>query len=152
MASFSMLGERRLGMMVVATLAPKVGWLSRFPLEHPPEELAGIARSLAGQIGYRTRPADAADGFLYDQDYLRYVQSPKAKLATGRLESGPIRFWYRESQDYLEADRLAFRLPGRVTPDDPPMTMGMLAIVLDPQGRLLRFEAIPDVQQLGGCL
>ncbi len=61
-----------------------------------------------------------------------------------------LRFWYRESPYPLTGTEFHDELltPGIVEPDDPPLTMsGMILVDLDSQGRLTKFQAIPDQVQ-----
>ncbi len=57
-----------------------------------------------------------------------------------------LEFWRRQSPDYLVAPQIKSNLltPGIVDLDDPPPILsGMIAVTLDPQGRLEQFSAIP---------
>src|SRR5262249_38398832 len=57
-----------------------------------------------------------------------------------------FKFWYRQSPEYMFAEGFRDQLlnPGIVTSNEPPTTLSeMIALELDPQGRLTRFEAIP---------
>ena len=61
-----------------------------------------------------------------------------------------LRFWYRQSSAPLTGVEFHDDLltPGIVRPNDPaPTQVGLMNVVLDSEGRLLRFERIPDQLQ-----
>jgi serine/threonine-protein kinase len=118
------------------------------PLEHlsferSPGGLADGARDLLAKLGYDERPVDRGWGYVADMDLLlRLDDEPPQGLVeaalTGRVPV--VRFWYRESQDYL--------VPGideRVGPRDPPLEEpGAKAVELGPDGRLVRMRVVPS--------
>ena len=133
------------GLAGAMLLGSQVQMINRTPMDNPPDVLIQKARDLARELGYTAKPASTAHGFVYDRDYLQYVErtdpSPTrwARLNTG--QPPPIVFWYRQSPRPLRPE--AFGL-GLVTPADPPPTVtGMLSVYLDPQGRLVQFAAVP---------
>ncbi len=120
----------------------------------PPETLAERARETLGRLGYAGSPADATAGFAYDEDLERELeQSPDARANWSAFLAGRpslLIYWYRTSPRPLIPDgfRSDLLTPGIVTPNDPPATLsGMVNVVLDPQGRLQRFEALPAERQ-----
>jgi serine/threonine-protein kinase len=122
------------------------GWVA---LALPPEVLTAKAREIVQQAGYVDAPVDSAYGFSFDEDYFEHAegQDPAVRwtdLATVRPT--PIYFWYRQSPRYLTPTDL-FGGDGpfpTASPDDPPpVVSGMVGVRLDPEGRLLRFEAVP---------
>ncbi len=120
----------------------------RVPLEKPPEALAVTAREIVGQTGYQDLPADRVYGFEYDLDYVESVrgQEPSpgrwSELATVR--PAPIFFWYRQSPQYLVASDHFGDGPPSAGPENPAWELPeMVGVWLDPQGRLLRFKAVP---------
>jgi predicted Ser/Thr protein kinase len=94
------------------------------PLPYSTEALAGRARNLLAQLGYREPLRNRAYGF---------------ELDPLKPESRPLYwFWYRESPQPLKPVSL------QVGPDDPPRTApGEAYLVLDPEGRLERLEVLP---------
>jgi len=97
----------------------------------PPAELEVRAHEILARLGFDGTQKNRLSGLTYDPGPER-----------------PVRFWYRQS-------------PGRLTPwrwgsafhryEDPPFsTPGEVGIQLDPQGRLVRLDAVPrtrgDVQ------
>ena len=125
----------------------------RLPLPLPPEVLAHEARRLIAGFGYPDPPVDTAYGFEYHSAYLRYdrliLRRPNRWPGLEKPLPAVVHFWYRESPEPLVAavgPRRA-RPPGLgpVSLTNPPPTVrGMRHIVIDPQGRLASFEALPD--------
>lgn len=127
-------------------------------LELTPEVLAQKSREIIERLGYPGRPADSTYGLDVDdkfQDWVEKNDKPhpdwNAVLA-GRPSL--LRYWYRQSPDTLVADsfRDSLLVPGILTEDDPPTVLsGMINLRLDPQGRLIYFQAIPSqkVQNAG---
>ena len=117
--------------------------VEKIPLERPPTEMAGIARRMAEEIGYPERPRDRAWGYQLDDAYFERVaetdQSVDRWEGLSEVRPAPLRFWYRESPAHLEP----VDPPAPIRPTDPLLTSGSLQIVLDPEGRLVRFEAVP---------
>ena len=119
-------------------------------LPYSPEVLAQRARDITRQLGYSTPPVDTAANFEYDGDYLQHLDHAGGehpdwnKVLNGR--PSVLNYWRRESPEYLIATQIKSSLltPGLVTLDDPPpIVSGMAAVVLDPQGQLVRFSAVP---------
>ena len=133
------------GIAVFAVLDRIVNLLAKVPFDHPPEVLAQKARDIFPQIGYSDREVSNAYGFSYRVPVINYVMrglpgNPWERLAKGRPAT--ILFWYRASPVPLVPREMSDVL--HVTPSDPPEDVsGMLQIALDPQGRLLRFVAVP---------
>ena len=126
-------------------------------LASPPDVLAYTARGIMSQLGFRESPVDTAHGFVLADDFLAWAVDPneielsKAQLAKER--PGWVRFWYRESSETLAPAFLhtigpLYAVPGsRVTEKDPPVLRPeMRSIVLDSQGRLLEFRAVPSIE------
>ena len=111
------------------------------PLEKPPEVLAERARDIIGSLGYENRAVDQASGFMFDESFARYLQTTEYqqwKLATSG-QPLTICFWYRQAPRYLVANNGVM-----VGPDNPSLNVsGMTDIVLDPKGRLVRFDRVP---------
>ena len=133
--------------------------LERMHLEQAPEVLAQKAREIAARLGYPDRPVDTVYGFDYDGDFEESVEKndkprPDWNAILGARPS-LFYFWYRQSPDYMFADGYRDQLlnPGIVTRNEPPTTLSdMISLELDPQGRLIRFEAIPPQKMNAGAL
>ncbi len=127
-------------------IEPHAQLVPRVAMEHPPEVLAEKSRDLARSLGYGDKPAGVAHGFAYDHDYLHYVSTTDKSPARweqrlGASQPSAILFWYRESPRPLEPDAFG---GGSVSRDDPPpIVSGMRSVLLDPQGRLMQFDAVP---------
>ena len=134
------------GLVAVMLVGPRVQLISRVDMEHSPDVLVEKSRDLARALGYTAKPMGVAHGFTYDQDYLQYVDRTDKSRARwehrlGNMQPPSIVFWYRQSPRPLEPQ--AFGL-GTVEPDDPPpIVSGMVSVALDPQGRLVEFNAMP---------
>ena len=135
-----------LGLAATAVLADKAQLPNLVPLPSPPEVLAAKSRDMAREFGYTAAPVDTAYSFRVSSGYINYIKKNDRSLTRwNNLSSGvppTIMFWYRESPQFMSTD--SFSLGSSVYPDDPPNSIsGMCQILLDPQGRLLKFEAVP---------
>jgi Protein kinase domain len=123
-------------------------------LEYPPEVLAARAREVIQKLGINENRVDSAYGFNTDTDYLNYVQQhDKTKTRWRVLQQSrpaPLLFWYRQSPRVFEPGQFfgGGTGGGSVTPDDPPMTVtGMVSVVLDAQGHLVRLRVVSPQQE-----
>ncbi len=134
------------GLAGIMLLGAQIQLLGKVAMEDPPDVLVRKSRDLARTLGYSSKPAGVANGFEYDFDYLQYVQqkdksSHRWDGRLGAARPSPILFWYRQSPRTMRPEAFAF---GRVSPDDPaPTVSAMVTVFLDPQGRLLEFDAVP---------
>ena len=138
-------------LIAIAVFTSHFSFLALTNPPYSPEILRQKAIDITQELGYSNRPVDSAYDFRWNEDMIEYAQSHDgkkvnwAKLAQERPSI--LTFWYRQSQSALTGqgfkdDKLT---PGIVNDGDPPNTeSGMVKVVLDPQGRLLNFEAIPD--------
>jgi len=133
------------GLLLATILSERSTVLRQTPFEQSPAALEQRARNVIQALGYSDPPADRAYGLLYNGDFRRYaeVEEPRATYQA-QLESGlpsPITFWYRQSPRYLEV----INGVGAVSTTNPPMTLsGMIRVSLDPQGRLVQLDAVPQ--------
>jgi serine/threonine-protein kinase len=132
------------GLFGAAELSDRVLLIARIPLDKSVDTLEDRAREIIGRLGYPERPADSARGFFLLPDYVSYVMRSDASPARwDSLTSGAfpsLRFWYRTSPRALNPIGVEW------VPQfgDPPMTVSnMLSVVLDTQGRLTQFTAVP---------
>jgi serine/threonine-protein kinase len=135
-----------LGLAAIPFLVSQTSWIAKTPFDTPQDVLVHKAQGLAQQFGYTVKPLDSAYGMRYAADYLQDLNRNGKSLSTVKhLSAGqpaPIHFWYRTSPRYLVA--AFFGDDGTVSADDPPMDIsGMVEVQLDPQGRLISFEAVP---------
>ncbi len=136
-----------LGLAAAAVLSQKMQLPNLVPLPSSPEALAARARDLARDFGYAAIPVDTAYVFDWDSDYFDYITKHGPGLTRWNyLSSGvppSVVFWYRESPQFMATTDSSTPDPllGR---DDPPNSIsGMCRIVLDPQGHLVKLEAVP---------
>ncbi|HLY17196.1 MAG TPA: serine/threonine-protein kinase [Bryobacteraceae bacterium] len=134
-----------LGVMATVVLGARTNVFRQTPFEKPPAILEERARNLIRSFGYAEPPADSAYGFRIDTDYTIYAERLGNTAAyRGRLARGeppPIQFWYRQSPQSLVPLNYVDGLVSRSDP--PPIASGMVELNLDPQGRLIQFDAVP---------
>ena len=121
---------------------------SRLPLEKSPDVLEDRAREVARSLGYTEHPVDTANGFEAARDYLRYaVEKGEGGAVRDRLRTGRppgVLFWYRSSPRQM----VPTGGNANVTTTDPPfMVTNMRTIVLDSEGRLVEFHAVPPQRE-----
>ena len=142
-----------LGLLALPIVYGRVMVFRRAPLPKSPETLADRARDVLLRLGYREPAGDSVFGFTPDSAFLDHVrQLPQGRWEKlGTTRPGPLLFYYRESPRALVSTSWVPQAPwegpselGRVEEDDPPLNVpGMTRVVLDPRGRLTRFEAVP---------
>jgi serine/threonine-protein kinase len=133
-----------IAIVITGLAAPRFTLLGRVPVDKPPAVLLERAGEVLVALGHDAPIADRTSGFSADRDYLDWIQANDASserwdtLAAGRPAA--VRFWHRRSPHPLQpVNPIA-----TVDLDDPPPIMaGMASVVLDPQGRLLEFHAVP---------
>jgi len=127
--------------------------LDQMGVEQPPEALTQKAREMIARFGYTAHPADSFFDFYYDGEFLAYVEKhdkPRPQWdQVLKARPSVLQFWYRQSPAPLLADEIhnfPLLTPGIANQDDPaPTISGMVRLQLDPQGRLVVFEAMPPV-------
>ncbi len=145
-----------LGVILFIAVGIKENGLARIHPENSPEVLAKKSREIISSFGYSGQPVDMAGGFTYDYDFLSFLgksNEPHPQWDRVLSEQPPIlRYWYRQSPRELNPEGFWSQsfTPGVVTLTDPPLThSGMIAVQLDPDGRLLDFLAIPPEKEEG---
>jgi tRNA A-37 threonylcarbamoyl transferase component Bud32 len=113
----------------------------RATLDRPPEVLAHLSRAAAQSFGYTRKPADSHIWLEHRGDlvdYLMGLPEPRNWDAWYAAEA-PIVSFYRESLAPLDA-----RPYGWVTTSNPvPLSPGMATVILDGNGNLRDFVAVP---------
>ncbi len=132
------------GLVAAVILGAKSNVLHRTPVPYSPEILAQKAGEMIQSFGYSAPPADRAYEFTYDAAYQNYAENQgKPAAYRDQLAKGQpplIYFWYRQSPHALVVNSPF----GDVSPKDPPpIVSGMIGLSLDPQGRLLKLDAVP---------
>lgn len=117
--------------------------LSRADPDKPPEVLIDRAQQVLETLGYDSRGAASRWEFTLDADLLRYVRTQHDVATTGDPVTGrpgALLFYRRTSpRALLPRNPLA-----AVSLEDPPLDVsGMTTVVLDRNGRLVSFDAVP---------
>ena len=154
--AWGLLGAAALLVTGAIWLAGRVTLHGLAPLPKSTEVLLDRATTLAERLAPGDTVADSGSGIEFDGPYLLAIfdrdRSPTRwkRLAVDR--PGPFRFWYRSSPAPLVARtwtpramwRVGARPVGRLTRQQPPpLEPGMREVVLDTQGRLLRWRRLP---------
>jgi hypothetical protein len=135
-----------LAFIVLGTLA--MLWMSdrfmlhrRIPFNKPPDVLVERSKDIIRKAGYSEKVADSGYGFMENTDLLRYTANPdKPSERWKNLDSQAILFWYRQSPLPLGL----YIGPSSSPPFDPPLQFpGETAVILDTEGRLVAFRAVP---------
>jgi protein kinase-like protein len=131
-------------LIFISVASQKASLLSIVSPKKSPEALAERAGEIAKRAGYTEPPVDKAYDFDIDYDYIDYIydqdKSPERWQRLKNHQPAAMQFWYRQSLRHLEP-----RTNITVTPDDPPQVLpGMLHVVTDMEGRLLKFTAVPS--------
>jgi hypothetical protein len=134
-------------------LAVRRSTLERIRLDYSPEVLSQKARDIIQGLGIDASATDDAYGFDWDTKFVEYIENSDKPIPDWNKvlsqRPAPLLFWYRQSPYPLTADGYHDDLltPGLVDREDPaPIFSGMIGLQLDPQGRLLYLERIPDQQ------
>jgi predicted Ser/Thr protein kinase len=132
---------------IVCLVADRLMLYSVTPLNKSPEVLQERAREILRRVGYADAPADSAYGMRADRTYLQYVMETDQshnrwdKMMTG--QPAAFFFWYRQSPRYLRSSGIE-----QIKPDDPPeIFSGMARVLLDTEGRLRLFSAVPPQRE-----
>jgi serine/threonine-protein kinase len=131
-----------IGLVLIAGYSDRVKLFRQVPMNKSPELLEDRARQIVRGFGY-TEVSDSLMGIYLDDGYLRYIEeNDKSATRWERLKAGQPaveRFWYRESPESLVP-----LSEWQVERDDPPMKIsGMTRTIVDTEGRLISFEAVP---------
>lgn len=138
------------GLAIVIFVGIEVSGLAMMPQPLPAEVLAVKAQEIVRSLGYTDRPVDRVGQWYYQSeftDYIRNHDGPRPdwpKILSGRPQV--LVYAFRQSPAYLDADGFQglSLTPGVVQFDDPPaIQSGMINVIVDSQGRLTYFQAIP---------
>ncbi len=119
-----------LGLLLVAWLSQHTQTTRAALSGLPPDELQPRAREILSRLGFEEDPRDRRSGFVHEPG------SPE-----------PIRYWVRQSPEPLAR----WRSGSALNPyGDPPFsTPGEVGVQLDPRGRLVRLDAVPEPHAVG---
>jgi hypothetical protein len=135
-----------LGLVAFCVAIPRFHLMNLVPLEDPPEVLTAKARDILKNLGYSARPADWTADFFGDGGTGNFARSKGHNMEDwGRLFSqspSAIGYWYRQAPAPLIAEDASSN--GKASIADPPVNLpGMLTVVIDLDGSLRRFAAVP---------
>ena len=131
-----------LGALVLCALFGDRGTLlGQAPPPKPPDVMIERSREVLDRLGYAGGAADTAHGFDWDRAFSSRARHPaRERQVLRQLRPGPWHFFYRTSPRKL----VAANRDALVRLDDPPLdTSGMTRVVLDVDGRLTGFTAVP---------
>jgi tRNA A-37 threonylcarbamoyl transferase component Bud32 len=133
------------GIVAIAAMATRASVAGRVPLDKPPAVLVDRVQSIVRTLGYTDTPADEAYDFLVIDDYVRWIaRSDPSPHRWDVLAAGSppaLALWYRSSPRELASIRHGGI---DVTPNDPPLNdSGMILALVDTEGRLIEFHAVP---------
>ena len=127
-------------------LSPRLASWGRTPMNKSPDVLTDRAQELCEKLGY-SGALDWASWLETEYDYLDYVADDPAgkkvvSAAVARPWPAPVSFWYRQSPEWMTPrQRQEY---SDVTQSQPPYEIvGMVALNLDVQGKLLFLRAVP---------
>jgi hypothetical protein len=140
-------------MAISGYLGVRESGLRRIHPQYSTEVLQHKAREILAGIGYPAQPNDAVSGFIYDEDYLASLAKTKLSESWNSVltEQPPaLQFWYRQSPKQMLPYNFSniSMTPGVVTfSDPPPIFSRMINMRMDPVGRLLYFQSIPQQRE-----
>ena len=126
-------------------LTPRANIAAFVGLEKSPELLRERAREILAGAGLAQKPADFANVFLTDADFLRWAAENRRLGAD--LSRDAVAFDYRQARLPLTptfAETGPFPMPRVTREEPPPLQAGMAAVTLDPRGRLLGLAVVPS--------
>jgi predicted Ser/Thr protein kinase len=138
------------GLAITALVGIQWNGLRMMPQPLPPEVLRVKAQEIIRSLGYSERPVDEDWQWYYQTEFTGYEhvqEGPRPnwpKILSQRPEV--LVYAYRQSPVYLDPHGFQGNslTPGVVQFDDPPaIESGMINLVVDSQGRLSYFQAIP---------
>jgi predicted Ser/Thr protein kinase len=139
-----------LGLAVFCFTIPRVHLENLVTFEDPPEVLTAKARDILKGLGYAERPVDSISSFYGDGGIINFARSKGRNMeqwAQAFAQSpSAAGYWYRQGGAPLAAESVSSS--GSATIGDPPVTVpGMLTVVMDIDGSLRRFAAVPPERE-----
>ena len=133
-----------IGLLLTAGLAGPQNVTQRLDLDRSADALEERARQLVADLGHDDRPLDRYRSFAQAGDVLAWFGDLDAAGEQTRsladLRPGPVLLMYRQAPTYLVTGN---PLGPVDLQDPPPLTAGMIEVVLDAHGQLVRFTAVP---------
>ncbi len=137
--ALALLGAALLGLLIHAAIADWTMAYRQLPEAKSRDYLHERAKEIVGSLGNKNKQKAENNGFEWDLDLVRYASNRSSTAwRPGHDERSPlVYFWYRCGPDHHTP-------ANRVTPTDPPLaTSGMECVLLDLDGRLLEYHAVP---------
>jgi hypothetical protein len=133
------------GVVGLCYLRQRADIINQIPMENSSGVLAAKAHDIAKSLGYAKQPVDTSFGWDYNEDYLRFVGGRggfSAHPTSFSAQHPPaVFFWLRESPHYL-VNFASIYAPKRF--ERNTLEPGMLELLLDSEGRLIEFQALPQ--------
>jgi len=128
-------------------LTPRANIAAFVGVEKSPELLRERAREILNGAGLTQKPADYANVFLTDGEFLRWAAENRRLGAD--LSRDAVSFNYRQALLPLvpPADAGPFPLPQVIPDEPPPLQAGMASVTLDPRGRLVMLAVVPPERE-----
>ncbi len=132
------------GLLLTAGLAGPRNFTQELDLDRSADALEERARQLVADLGHDDQPVDRYRSFARAGDVLAWFGDLEAggtdRAALADLRPSPVLLLYRQAPTYLVTEDPL----GQVSlQDPPPLTAGMVEVVLDARGELVRFTAVP---------
>jgi len=133
------------------TIVGAILWIARYstdlglaPAQKSPDVLQDRAEEILRQAGYTDPPADRAWWWQRNADFLSYrashIPSPLRTRTLANAEQGVLLYFYRQSPRTM----IPKVVTGTVSTFDPPYEVsGMITEILDCNGKLTVFVAVP---------
>jgi serine/threonine-protein kinase len=132
-----------LGTLGIIAMQDRFRLPRRIPFKKEPAVLVERSQEIIRKVRYSETHADSACGFIRNEQLLNYIrESDKTVNRWKKLDSRAILFWYRQSPSPMNAPY--YPDFWAVTIDGPPLTSpGEILIILDTEGHLMSFRAVP---------
>ena len=132
------------GLIVTAALSSRTYIAGRATFEKSADVLEERAREILVVAGYPPRGVDNARGVAMTGEYVAWLAGQDRSPSRWNVLSEPpapvLRFWYRTSPRELMPSATSWA----PLVNDPPLAVsGMATVIVDQQGRLLEFIAMP---------
>jgi len=142
----ALFGAVIVGLIFIMVLAGGIPLNHLLSSDKSPPVLEAKARDLIASVGFTQPPADSLSAFDVNDLYLRHVLRgvPPKEWRDAIVGSQPagLRFRYRQSPAPIIKVHLGSI--GDWFSDPPPLLPGMVDVSLDPRGRLIALQAVPE--------
>ncbi|HYK88508.1 MAG TPA: serine/threonine-protein kinase [Acidobacteriota bacterium] len=141
-AAWAGLGYILITLSAIVLLSGRTSLLNWIPQTKSSSALAERSVELIPKMGYTQEALDSAYGYE-ETDFLGQLAKAADRAEQLKLGEPPgLVFWYRQSPKYLTSE--SFFAAGDTRADSPSQDQpNMVALRLDTEGRLVKFEAVP---------